>query len=83
MNRMREDAETIRECLSQTTVVIAKLQAMPNQDEVHDGLLAAKDAKHSEQSKLVALNDVIAEALEEIETLETVVEILDGENDGV
>nr|GEW17487.1 reverse transcriptase domain-containing protein [Tanacetum cinerariifolium] len=83
VNRMHEDAETIKECLSQITTIIAKLQAMPNQDEVHDRLLAAKDAMHSEQSKLVALNDVIAEALEEIETLETAMEILDGENDSV
>nr|GEV90312.1 hypothetical protein [Tanacetum cinerariifolium] len=77
-NRMHEDAETIKECLSQITVVIAKLQAMLNQDEFHDGLLAAKDAMHSDQSKLVALNHVITEALEGIETTETAMEILDG-----
>nr|GEV48810.1 hypothetical protein [Tanacetum cinerariifolium] len=50
---------------------------MPDQDEVHNSLLVAKDAKHSEQSKLVALNEVIAEALEEIETQKANVEILD------
>ncbi|GJX62678.1 hypothetical protein Tco_0295578 [Tanacetum coccineum] len=50
-------------------------------NEEHDSLLAAKDAKRSEQSKLVALNDVIAEALEEFETQEANVEILDGGND--
>ncbi|GKD07635.1 hypothetical protein Tco_1187320, partial [Tanacetum coccineum] len=54
---------------------------MANQDEAHDSLLAAKDAKRSEESKLVALNDVIAEALEEIETQEVNVDILDGGND--
>ncbi|GJT29441.1 hypothetical protein Tco_0909716 [Tanacetum coccineum] len=36
------------------------------------------DAKRGEQAKLVALNDVIAEALGEIDTLENNVEILDG-----
>ncbi|GJT01086.1 hypothetical protein Tco_0822255 [Tanacetum coccineum] len=61
----------------------SQLQAMANQDEEHNSLLATKDAKHSEQSKLVALNDVIAEALEEIETQEANVEILDGGNDGI
>ncbi|GJW80603.1 hypothetical protein Tco_0144578 [Tanacetum coccineum] len=43
-------------------------ETMPDQDEVHDSLLAAKDAKRSDQSKLDALNDVIAEALEDIDT---------------
>ncbi|GJW78643.1 hypothetical protein Tco_0140325 [Tanacetum coccineum] len=62
------------------TVVVAELQAMEDQDEVHDSLLAAKDAKRGEESKILALNDVIAKALNDIETLETDVEILDGEN---
>ncbi|GJS85784.1 hypothetical protein Tco_0752325 [Tanacetum coccineum] len=83
VNRMREEADTLNDCIAQLTVVIAELQAIADQDEVHDSLLAAKDAKRSEQSKLVALNDVIAEALEEIETQEANVEILDGGNDGV
>ncbi|GKB83456.1 hypothetical protein Tco_0950351 [Tanacetum coccineum] len=38
------------------------------------------DANHGEESKLLALNKVIAEALADIETLEMNVEILDGEN---
>nr|GFC50415.1 hypothetical protein [Tanacetum cinerariifolium] len=46
-------------------------------------LLAAKDAKHSEESKLLALHEVIVEALEEIESKGNNVEILDGEHDGV
>ncbi|GJZ19962.1 hypothetical protein Tco_0556552 [Tanacetum coccineum] len=54
---------------------------MEDQEEVHDSLLAAKDAKRSEEAKLVALNDVIAEALDEIKTLENNVEILDGTGD--
>nr|GEW99823.1 hypothetical protein [Tanacetum cinerariifolium] len=41
-------------------------------------LLATKDAKRGEEAKLVALNDVIVKALDEIETLENNVEILDG-----
>ncbi|GJU82852.1 hypothetical protein Tco_1285217 [Tanacetum coccineum] len=83
MNRMRDEANTVRECVAQLTAVVVELQAMSDQDEVHDSLLAAKDAKRSEESKLVALNDVIAEALEDIDTQETNVKILDDENDGV
>ncbi|GKA60747.1 hypothetical protein Tco_0760154 [Tanacetum coccineum] len=36
-----------------------------------------------EESKLVLLNDLIAEALDDIDTLETDVEILDGDVNGV
>ncbi|GJU39652.1 hypothetical protein Tco_1192609 [Tanacetum coccineum] len=50
---------------------------MEDQEEVHDSLLAAKDAKRGEEAKLVALNDVIVEALDEIDTLENNVKILD------
>nr|GEV79214.1 hypothetical protein [Tanacetum cinerariifolium] len=82
VNRMRDEADTIRSCIAQLTVVIAELQAMDDQDEVHDSLFAAKNAKRGEESKLLVLNEVIAEALEDIKTQETNVEILDGENDG-
>ncbi|GJT54684.1 hypothetical protein Tco_0989738 [Tanacetum coccineum] len=65
------------------TALVAELQAMENQDEVYNGLLAAKDAKRGEESKLVALNDLIAKALDDIDTLEIDVEILDGDDNGV
>nr|GEW30692.1 hypothetical protein [Tanacetum cinerariifolium] len=71
-----------RECVSQLTAVITELQAIRDHDELHDSFLAAKDAKRSEQSKLEALNDVIDEALEDIDTQKTNVKILDDENDG-
>ncbi|GKD50917.1 hypothetical protein Tco_1279893 [Tanacetum coccineum] len=82
VNRMHDEADTLRDCVAQMIAVIAEHQAMSDQDEVHDSLSAAKDAKRSEESKLVALNDVITEALENIETQETNVEILDDENNG-
>ncbi|GJZ88967.1 hypothetical protein Tco_0660749 [Tanacetum coccineum] len=82
MNRMCEEVETLRGCIGQLTAVVAELQAMEYQNEVHDSLLAAKDAKRGEESKLSVLNEVIAEALADTETLETDVEILDGENNG-
>ncbi|GJY90146.1 hypothetical protein Tco_0505342 [Tanacetum coccineum] len=79
---MRDEAETVKGCIGQLTAVVAKLKTMDDQDEVHDSLLAAKDIKYGKESKLLALNDVIAEALNDIETLETDVEILDDENNG-
>nr|GFC20245.1 hypothetical protein [Tanacetum cinerariifolium] len=63
VNQMRDEANAIRSSIAQTTIVIAKLQAIEDQDEVHDSLLAAKDAKRGEESKLLALHEVIFEAL--------------------
>nr|GEU35816.1 hypothetical protein [Tanacetum cinerariifolium] len=77
MNHMRDEAATARYCIAQLTALIIEFQAMEDQEEVHDSLLVVKDAKRGEQAKLVALNDVIAKALDEIETLENNVEILD------
>ncbi|GKC02751.1 hypothetical protein Tco_0994361 [Tanacetum coccineum] len=83
VNRMRDEAGTARDCVAQLTALIAELQAMEDQEEFHDSLLATKDAKRGEEAKLVALNDVIAEALDKIKTLENNVEILDGTGDDV
>nr|GEW90086.1 hypothetical protein [Tanacetum cinerariifolium] len=60
-----------------------KVEAIENEDEVYNSLLVVKDAKRGEESKLLALNDVIAEALDDIETLETDVKILGGDDNGV
>ncbi|GJU39733.1 zinc finger, CCHC-type, retrotransposon gag domain protein [Tanacetum coccineum] len=80
---IREEANTIRDFIAQLTAIIVELQAIKDQDEVHDIFLAAKDAKRGKQGKLTELNDVIVEALDEIKTQETNVEILDGAGDGV
>ncbi|GJX87689.1 hypothetical protein Tco_0339703 [Tanacetum coccineum] len=75
MNWIRDEAETVRGCITQSTIVIAELQAIEDQDEVHDSLLVAKDANRGEESKLIALNDVIAEALDDIDTQEVGAEL--------
>ncbi|GJW27159.1 hypothetical protein Tco_0040970 [Tanacetum coccineum] len=74
---MRDEADAIRSCIAQTTAIIAELQAMEDQDEVHDSVLAAKDAKRGEESKLLPLHEVIAKALEEMESQGYNVEMLD------
>ncbi|GKC90941.1 hypothetical protein Tco_1151590 [Tanacetum coccineum] len=75
---MRDEADAIRNCIAQITIVIAELQVMEDQDEVHDSLLAAKDVNRGEESKLLVLHEVIAEALEENESQGNNVEILVG-----
>nr|GEV98704.1 hypothetical protein [Tanacetum cinerariifolium] len=77
VNQIRDEADVIRSCIAQTTAVITELQVMEDQDEVHDRLLVAKDAKHGEESKLLALHEVIVEALEESESQGNNVEMLD------
>nr|GEW19049.1 hypothetical protein [Tanacetum cinerariifolium] len=83
VTRMHEEANTVKGCIAQMTTLVVVLQAMENQDEIYNGLLAVKDAKRGEESKLVALNDLIAEALDDINILETDVEILDGDDNCV
>nr|GEU74547.1 hypothetical protein [Tanacetum cinerariifolium] len=58
VNQMRDEADAIRSCIGQTTAVIIELQAIEDQDEVHDSLLAAKDAKRGKENKLLALHEV-------------------------
>ncbi|GJS85854.1 hypothetical protein Tco_0752395 [Tanacetum coccineum] len=59
------------------------VKPMENQEEVHDSWLAAKNARRGEQGWLDGLNEVIDDALEEIEKLKTNVEILEGAADVV
>lgn len=85
LNRMREEVDSVRSCVGQLTALVAELEAMDDDDddEVREGLLAAKDSKRAEDRKLVKLNEIIAEAEEEIETLEFNAELLDGDDDDV
>nr|GEV85232.1 hypothetical protein [Tanacetum cinerariifolium] len=55
VTRMREEANTVMGCIAQMTALVAELQAMENQDEVYNGLLAAKNAKHEEESHGVVI----------------------------
>nr|GEY38738.1 hypothetical protein CTI12_AA123990 [Tanacetum cinerariifolium] len=66
VNRMREEADAIRSCIAQTTAVIVELQSMEDQDEVHDSLLATKDAKRGEESNLLALHELLWKRLADI-----------------
>nr|GEV09334.1 hypothetical protein [Tanacetum cinerariifolium] len=51
-----------------TTALVAELQAIENEHEIYNGLLAAKDVKRGEESKLLALKDLIAEPLMTLRT---------------
>nr|GEV87252.1 hypothetical protein [Tanacetum cinerariifolium] len=83
VTRTRKEFDTIRGCIAQMTTFVAKLQAMENDDVVYNALLAAKDAKRGEESKLLALTELIAEALEDIHTLKLDLKILSADGNGV
>nr|GEX06862.1 hypothetical protein [Tanacetum cinerariifolium] len=64
-------------------VLVGTKDRRESQEEVHSSWLAAKDARRGEHGRLDGLNEVIDNALEEIERLETNVEILEGVADVV
>nr|GEX89475.1 hypothetical protein [Tanacetum cinerariifolium] len=83
VERMHSEVATSRDCIAQLNVMVAEFITMENQEEVHDSWLAARDARRGEQGRLDGLNEVIDDALEEIEKLDTNMEILKGAADVV
>nr|GEU66376.1 hypothetical protein [Tanacetum cinerariifolium] len=83
VNRMREEAQTDRNCIAQLTALVAETEAMEDQEEVFDTLMCLRDDIRDENRKLLELNDVIVEAEERIATKEAHVEIMKAGGDGV
>ncbi|GJY31647.1 hypothetical protein Tco_0415142 [Tanacetum coccineum] len=82
VSHMRDEAQTARSFIAQLNAVIAKMEVMEDREEVYDSLMSLRDARRGENNKLMALNDLIAEAEEEIETKEAHVEIMDAVSNG-
>ncbi|GJV80371.1 hypothetical protein Tco_1516241 [Tanacetum coccineum] len=83
VNLMRDEAQTASNCIAQLNDMIAEMEAMEDQEEVYDNFMCLKDGKRGENNKLMALNELIAEAEEEIETKEAHVEIMDAASNSV
>nr|GEV07744.1 hypothetical protein [Tanacetum cinerariifolium] len=66
LNLMRDEAQIARSFIAQLTVLIAELEAMGDVDEVFDTLMCLRDDMRDENSKLMGLNDAIAEVEEKI-----------------
>nr|GEX79365.1 hypothetical protein [Tanacetum cinerariifolium] len=81
VERMRSEVATSMDCIAQLNAVVAEFEGMENQEEVHDSWLATKDARRGKHSRLDGLNEVIDDAVEEIEKLKTNLEILEGAAD--
>ncbi|GJZ42055.1 hypothetical protein Tco_0588941 [Tanacetum coccineum] len=78
LSRMREDVQTCRNQIAQLNALIAKMEAFDDPGEVFDTLMGLRDDVSVEDAKLMGLNDLIAQAEEEIEMKEAQLEVADG-----
>ncbi|GJX94364.1 hypothetical protein Tco_0348950 [Tanacetum coccineum] len=67
---MRKEVQTSRNLLAQLTALIAELEASSDPGEVFDTPMCLRDDVRDEQVRLVALNDCITQAEEQIEIKE-------------
>nr|GEU86491.1 hypothetical protein [Tanacetum cinerariifolium] len=74
---MRDQAQNLRTCITQLNAMNSKMEAMDDQKEVYDSLMCWRDDKRAENYKLMALNELIVEAEEDISRKETHIKILD------
>ncbi|GKA52085.1 hypothetical protein Tco_0745281, partial [Tanacetum coccineum] len=78
VNRMREEVQTCRNQTAQLNALIAEMEAFEDPDEVFDTLMGLRDDVRVEDAKLMGLNDLIAQAEEEIEMKEAQLEVANG-----
>ncbi|GJR68868.1 hypothetical protein Tco_0014933 [Tanacetum coccineum] len=81
INIMREEAQTARNCIAQLNALLAEIEAMGDADDVWDTLMCLRDDIRDENTKLIGLNDAIAQAEDKIATKEGHVKIMQAEND--
>nr|GEX94917.1 hypothetical protein [Tanacetum cinerariifolium] len=65
-------------CIGQFNAFIAKMKGMKDQGKVLDSLMALKDDRRDENNKLLGVNELIGEALEQIATKEGHLARIDG-----
>ncbi|GKD61041.1 hypothetical protein Tco_1298550 [Tanacetum coccineum] len=70
INRMRKEANTVKNLVGQLNALIAKMEALEDQRELFDTLMDLRDDREAAQTKLQGLNELITQAEEEIETKE-------------
>nr|GEV37329.1 hypothetical protein [Tanacetum cinerariifolium] len=75
VNLQHDQAQTARNCLAKLNDMIAEMEVMEDKDKVYDTLICLRDDRRVENGKLMALNDLIAEAKEDITMKEAHLEI--------
>ncbi|GJW70401.1 hypothetical protein Tco_0127318 [Tanacetum coccineum] len=81
INIMREEAQTARNCIARLNILLVEIEAMGDVDDVWDTLMFLRDDIRDENTKLMGLNDVIAQAEDKISTKEGHVKIMQADND--
>ncbi|GKC28705.1 hypothetical protein Tco_1035999 [Tanacetum coccineum] len=70
------EAQTAINCIAQLHALLAEIEAMGEAYDVWDTLMCLRDDIRDENTKLVGLNDVIAQAEDKIATKEGHVKIM-------
>ncbi|GJU07638.1 hypothetical protein Tco_1124068 [Tanacetum coccineum] len=79
INRMREEANTVRNLVGQLNALIAEMEALEDQGELFDTLMDLRDDREAAQTKLQGLNELITQAEQEIETKEAQIQAMNGQ----
>nr|GEU57746.1 hypothetical protein [Tanacetum cinerariifolium] len=74
--RMREEVQTCRNQTAQLNALIVEMEAFDEPGKVFDTLIGIMDDVRVKDAKLMGLNDLIAQAKEEIKMKETQLEVM-------
>ncbi|GJT26979.1 ribonuclease H-like domain-containing protein [Tanacetum coccineum] len=74
---LHEEADIARRCLAQVNAMIAKMEAMNDQEEYYNSLRSLRDNRRIGNDRLMRLNELIAQAEEDIWTNESHLEIME------
>nr|GEX42550.1 hypothetical protein [Tanacetum cinerariifolium] len=78
VNRIREEVQTCKNQTAQLNALIAEMEAFDDPGEIVDTLMWLKVDVRVEDAKLMGLNDLIAQAEEEIKMKEAQLEVVNG-----
>nr|GEW43427.1 hypothetical protein [Tanacetum cinerariifolium] len=78
INRMREEANTVRNLVGQFNSLITEMEALEDQGEIFETLMDLRNDREAAQTKLQGLNELITQAEEEIETKEVQIQATNG-----
>nr|GEW15445.1 molybdate transporter 1 [Tanacetum cinerariifolium] len=70
INLMHDEVQTCKTLIGQLNALITQLEAMEDQGKVFDSLMSFMEDRRNDNDKLLGLNDLIAQALKEIQAKE-------------
>ncbi|GJW14974.1 hypothetical protein Tco_0019107 [Tanacetum coccineum] len=73
-NRMRDEVLISETLIGQLNALIAELEGMEDQGELFDTLMSLREDRRNEDAKRLALNELIAQVMKEIEDKEAQVD---------